>query len=462
MTLLRDFVSTLVVAALGSAFGSAMLIASALLGDYAVASGLQRFTSLIAVLDIVGLVFLGIALYVSGVVTANTCATVIAGRSRLIALERLIGASSARLRSTITRSGLLVGALGAIAGTAFAVLSGAIVLAALRNAGVFPPGHYTLIPTTLILPGAGVVLTTWLAFRVGSRRVLEVRPIEALAGESRSARTDRRASRGRAVAALLAVIAGTALLAMGVLGYSAGPEMVFVAMLGGFVSFTGVVVGAPFFLPPVLGVVGRLGASSPTVLLAGRNAVREPARAARATVGLVIGVTLLVTFSTALATYEHQIVGQFDLPKATLVATHRAFATMDAIAGGLAGFSAVIAAIGVINVLALGILQRQREVALLRAIGLTGAQVRGMVVIESLQMVATALLVGVVLGTVYGWAGAVALFGYKTTGAPIVPVLPPTTLGIVAVGGGLLAVLASIAPLRRVTRVPPTEALAVE
>jgi putative ABC transport system permease protein len=77
-------------------------------------------------------------------------------------------------------------------------------------------------------------------------------------------------------------------------------------------------------------------------------------------------------------------------------------------------------------------------------------------------MVATALAIGLVLGTFYGWAGAVSLFGFTTTGGTILPVLPVSTLLIVVVGGVLLAVLASVAPVRRTTSVAPTEALAVE
>ena len=458
----RDFVSTGIVATLASAFGSAMLIAARMMADVAAATGVTRFGSLTVVLTVITVVFLLVALSVSSVVTANTCSTVIAGQTRLIALERLIGASSARSRSRIVQVGLLVGALGATAGTALAVLLGAIALVVLHGTGAVPPGQYSVWSPALLLPAFGVVLTIWGAYHVGSRRVLAVRPLQALSSVVEPRPEDVAASRLRTAIALSLLILGCALLALGVIGYEFGAEMVFVAMAGGFVSFSGFAIGAPTYLPPILALVGRVGARHPAVLLAGRNVLRTPARAARATIGLVIGVTLVVTISTALSTFEHQVVEQWDLPRATLDATRSAFAMMDSIAGVLGGFSAVIAAVGVINAVALGVLQRQREIALLRAIGLSARQVRAMVIVEALQMVLTALIVGVLLGTVYGWAGAVALFGFKTTGAPIVPVLPPTTLLIVASGGLVLATAASIGPLRHVLRVSPTAALAID
>jgi putative ABC transport system permease protein len=462
MRTVREYTSTIVVAALGATFGAVMLLAAQMVDDYAVASGANDFASVRVVLDVIGYLFLAIALYVSAVVTANTCSTVIAGQTRIIALQRLIGASGSTLRGRITRTGLLVGAIGAVVGTVVAVALAAVTLAVLRGNGTFPAGHYSLLPPTLVVPAVAVVLTTWGAFGVGSRRVLGVRPLEALSSSVEPRREDMGGSRARSVIAIALVVIGFGLLALGVVESGSSAYMVLVAALGGFVSFTGVAVGATLFVPPILGLVGRLGSGNPAVLLSGRNALRAPGRASRATIGLVIGVTLLVTFSVALATYEQQIVQQLDVPQAYLDQTKGVFSTINGVASTLSGFSGVIAAVGVVNALALGVLQRRREVGLLRAIGFTGAQVRTMIVVEAVQMVATALVIGVVLGTFYGWAGAVSLFGFKTSGAPIVPVLTPLTIGIVVVGGLLLAVLASIAPVRRVTRVSPTEALAVD
>src|SRR5690606_41841366 len=79
----------------------------------------------------------------------------------------------------------------------------------------------------------------------------------------------------------------------------------------------------------------------------------------------------------------------------------------------LIGFSAIIAAFGMVNNLSLSVLQRTRELGLLRALGFTTRQVRGMILAESAQLTLAAVLVGLVLGIVYGWAGAQSLLGIE-------------------------------------------------
>ena len=458
MRTLREFSSSVLVAALGSAFGSVMLIASSVLAGWATASGAGQVEQLQVLLDVIGYVFLGLALYVAAIVTANTCSTVIAGRTRVLALQRLLGASAGSLRRAVTGTGLLVGAVGTVIGTALAVGIGLVGVAVLRDRGALPEGDYAVLVPSLLVPAVAVVLTTTAAFFVGSRRVLTVRPLEALSSTVEARPEDLRGSRGRSVVAVLLVVVGGLLLLQGVLGAASNAYAVLIVMAGGFLSFTGVTVGAALFVPPVLALVGRIGAGDPAVLLSGRNALRAPGRSSRATMGLVIGVTLLVTFGVVLAMYQQRLVPAFEQETGT---QEQGFATVSAIVTFLSGFSAVIAAVGVVNALALGVLQRRREIGLLRAVGFSGAQARTMVLAEAVQMVVTALVLGTLLGTLYGWAGTVALFA-GTVDVPLTPAWPAGTMVLVVVGGLVLAVLASLGPIRRVTRVSPTEALAVE
>ena len=68
-------------------------------------------------------------------------------------------------------------------------------------------------------------------------------------------------------------------------------------------------------------------------------------------------------------------------------------------------FSVIIAVLGIINTLALSVLERTREIGLLRAIGLRRGQLGGMITIEA---IATAVF-GAVLGTMLGLGLGVAL-----------------------------------------------------
>ena len=465
MNTVRDFSPTILVAALGTTFGSALVIAPGIVTEALRAAGLSDVASVKSVLDVVGWLFLGIALYVGAIVTANTCATLIAGQTRVIALQRLVGATGATLRSRITRAGLVVGVIGGLIGVVVGTGLSALFVAVLRGNGFLPDTSYTLVPWQLVLPVVAVVLATWGAFAVGSRRVLTVTPLQALSSVVEPSHDDVRSGLARKVWAVLLMAGGAALMLLGLLLSSSSPVAVFPAALGGFISFAGVAVGATIVMPPVLSLIGRIGAKDPVVLLAGRNALRAPGRASRATIGLVIGVTLLVTFAVAIGMMQHlleeQLRAQFGGGGKQQVEQLRdVFVQVNGVVSVIVGFSAVIAAVGVVNALALGVLQRRRELGLLRVLGLTGAQVRRMIITEAVQMVVAAVVTGLVLGTVYGWVGGQTLLG--SMGSPGAPVLPAPTIVIVVVGALVLAVAATVAPVRRAMQVSPTEALAVD
>ncbi|MBA8990094.1 putative ABC transport system permease protein [Curtobacterium pusillum] len=462
----RAFSPTILVAALGTTFGSALVIAPGIVTAALAATGLSELGPVKAILSVVGWLFLGIALYVGAIVTANTCATLIAGQTRIIALQRLVGATGATLRGRITRTGLVVGVLGGLIGAVVGTGLSSLFVAILRGNGFLPDTTYTLVPWELVLPVVAVVLATWGAFAVGSRRVLTVTPLEALSSSVEPSHDDVRSGTARKVWAIVLMAGGGLLLLVGLLASGLSPVAVLPAALGGFVSFAGVAVGATIVMPPVLQLIGRIGSRDPVVLLAGRNAMRAPGRSSRATIGLVIGVTLLVTFAVALGIMQHVLEAQLRSMDHGQMTTEMVqgqrdfFVQLNVVVSVIVGFSAVIAAVGVVNALALGVLQRRRELGLLRVLGLTGAQVRRMIVTEAVQMVVAAVVTGLVLGTFYGWVGGQTLLG--SLGFATTPVLPPVTVGIVVVGALVLAVVATIAPVRRAMRVPPTEALAVD
>ncbi|WIE80490.1 ABC transporter permease [Curtobacterium sp. MCSS17_016] len=462
----RSFAPTVLVAALGTTFGSALVIAPGIVTEALRAAGVADLGPIKAILSVVGWLFLGIALYVGAIVTANTCATLIAGQTRIIALQRLVGATGATLRARITRTGLVVGVLGGVIGAVVGTALSALFVIVLRGNGVLPETEYTYVPWELVLPVVAVVLATWGAFAAGSRRVLTVTPLEALSSSVEPSHDDVRSGTARKVWAIVLMAGGAVLMLLGLAVSSLSPVAVLPAALGGFVSFAGVAVGATIVMPPVLQLIGRIGSHDPVVLLAGRNAMRAPGRSSRATIGLVIGVTLLVTFAVALGIMQHVLETEMRAMSAgsatpqMIEAQRDLFVQINAVVSVIVGFSAVIAAVGVVNALALGVLQRRRELGLLRVLGLTGAQVRRMIVTEAVQMVVAAVVAGLALGTLYGWVGGQTLLG--SLGTPVAPVLPPLTIGIVVIGALVLAVVATIAPVRRAMRVPPTEALAVD
>ncbi len=462
----RGMGASILVAAISTAFGvllisttayiDAMLRADPFIGS----SGTLGFVG-----SILTALLLGVAVYVASIVTANTFATVVAGRTRRIALMRLIGASARSQRSEIARQGLVVGAIGAFVGLVggTAVAAGGVWLAG-RTLGLGDV-PFDLIRADLLIPAAVVALTTWAAAWAGSRRVLTVTPLQALGGSVEASHDAVAQRTGRNAAALVLFIVGGALLALGVVGGLFSPLGVVVAFAGGILSFTGLALGATLVMPPVLRVVGRLFGHSATARLAAENALRYPERSSRMAIGVVMGVTLVTMFAVAIESTKAVMAkasgGHLPPELATLLDSFAA------IMMGLVAVSAVIAGVGLVNLLTIGVVQRRRELGLLRALGVSNGQVRRMVMLEAAHITITATITGLALGVLYGWAGAQSLLGSIPTGpdAPVVgtfvwPAVPVWPVVAIVVATAVLTLVAAVVPTRLATRVAPVEALA--
>lgn len=125
---------------------------------------------------------------------------------------------------------------------------------------------------------------------------------------------------------------------------------------------------------------------------------------------------------------------------------------------GMLGISIVVALVGVTNTLALSVVERRRENALLRALGMTRANVRHMLTIEALLIGLASLVLGIGLGAFYGWMGFLAVpIDDLSTYAPTIPWLQ---VGGVALAVTLAALLASLIPGRKAAKAHPVEAMA--
>jgi putative ABC transport system permease protein len=461
----RGMGASILVATISSAFGAVLLSATGYIAAILRADPYIGQSEVLAVvLMILTVILTGVAVYVAAIVTANTFSTVVAGRTRRIALMRLIGASARPQRSEVARQGLVVGVIGASLGLVLGtVVSVAGIALAEALLGIGDVG-YRVVQGILVIPAAIVALTTWAAAWAGSRRVLTVTPLQALGGSVEASHESFTGRRARNAGAIGMFAAGAALLAGGIALGLITPLGVVVAFFGGLLSFTGLVLGSTIVMPPVLRLVGRLFGRSATARLAAENALRYPERSSRMAIGVVIGVTLVTMFAVALETVKSVVTasagGQVDTEFNTVIDTFAG------IMMGLVAVSAVIAAVGLVNLLTLGVVQRRRELGLLRSLGVSTGQVRRMVMLEAAHITIAAVVTGLVLGTVYGWAGAQSLLGSvsvpplwqsPTFVAPAVPWVP---VALIVVATAVLTLVAAVVPTRLATRVAPVEALA--
>ena len=118
-----------------------------------------------------------------------------------------------------------------------------------------------------------------------------------------------------------------------------------------------------------------------------------------------------------------------------------------AIVAILLGLAVIIAVLGIVNTLALSVVERTRELGLLRAVGMSRRQLRSMIRWESVNIA----LIGGVLGVAVGMQIGVTIS--NSLGDVITSVtFPWARLGMFVVFAVLAGVAAAVVPARRAAR----------
>lgn len=451
---LREQATIVIAAALASAYASLLMLSSTIFTAAAEASGGPVGPAFHAVAS----AFIGIALYVAALVIAGCVATVLAGRIRHLATLRLLGASAKDLRARILKEVAGTAAVGTLIGLVVGVALADAGRTVLVGRGTLPELAYPLVTPLLIPAALAVVIVSACAGWTGSQRVLAVSPAAALTGVDEG--EPNRTRRVRAVAAVLLFLPGAALLAQACrLGEGESATGLLVAFFGGSLAVLGLIVAAPFLVPRLVALFGRAFGDAPASRIARRNAIADPMRTTRATLGLVVGVALVTTFASGTAALQDSL-ELWGLDAAHLTEARRTLQLASTVMIGLVVMSSIIAAVGFVSTMSLVVIQRRREIGMLRAMGFTATQVRAMVTRESLALGLTAVLSGIGIGIVLGSIGAQSLVGSLTPG--FVWGLPAGVLVLVVAGALALVLVAALPPAQRAVRLSPVEALRVE
>jgi putative ABC transport system permease protein len=124
----------------------------------------------------------------------------------------------------------------------------------------------------------------------------------------------------------------------------------------------------------------------------------------------------------------------------------------------LLGLAIIIAVLGVVNTLALSVVERTREIGLLRAIGLARRQLRRMIRLESVVIAVFGAVLGLALGLVWGVCTHEVLALQGMTALAI----PWLTIVAVVVGSAVVGVVAALLPALRASRMNVLAAIAHE
>ncbi|QKW27934.1 FtsX-like permease family protein [Streptomyces seoulensis] len=125
---------------------------------------------------------------------------------------------------------------------------------------------------------------------------------------------------------------------------------------------------------------------------------------------------------------------------------------------GLLALAIVVAVLGVVNTLALSVVERTREIGLMRALGLSRRQLRRMIRLESVVIALFGALLGLGLGM--GW-GATAQKLLALEGMKVLDIPWPTITGVF-VGSAFVGLLAALVPAFRAARMNVLNAIATD
>jgi putative ABC transport system permease protein len=148
-------------------------------------------------------------------------------------------------------------------------------------------------------------------------------------------------------------------------------------------------------------------------------------------------------------------------PKAIASTINEVMGTFLGFLTAVAAVSMFVGAVGIITTLYTSVMERTREIGLLKAIGYTGGTILFMFLMESF----TIGLLGGLLGLTAGVAGAYAMIGIlplEANAISITPYFRPTDLALVFLLACALSVIAGIYPAWRASTLSPITALKKE
>jgi putative ABC transport system permease protein len=124
----------------------------------------------------------------------------------------------------------------------------------------------------------------------------------------------------------------------------------------------------------------------------------------------------------------------------------------------LLGLAVIIAVLGIVNTLALSVIERVHEVGLLRAVGMARRQLRWMVLLESVAIAVLGAVLGIVIGIGFGIAlqRAIADEGIDVLSIPWAQFLVFVLLA------ALVGMLAAVLPARRAAKLDVLAAITTE
>jgi putative ABC transport system permease protein len=140
----------------------------------------------------------------------------------------------------------------------------------------------------------------------------------------------------------------------------------------------------------------------------------------------------------------------------------KVFVVFDMVLGVVGFIALVVASLGIINTMVMSIIERYREIGILKSLGADNRDIRWLFLVESSSIG----FIGSLLGLLFGWiitriGSAVAKYFMVKQGAPSIEMfhLPIWLIILALVFGTTVSLLAGMYPASRASRIDPVQAL---
>ena len=144
-------------------------------------------------------------------------------------------------------------------------------------------------------------------------------------------------------------------------------------------------------------------------------------------------------------------------PEATLETVNNILDGIQAFIIIIASVSIIVGAVGIVNTMTTSVLERRKEIGIMKAIGAKNSQIFLQFFIESGLLGLIGGLVGILLGGLMGWIGISSINQFF--GSEAIPIFNYLFLGFILLGSFIIGAVAGIAPALQAANQNPVEAL---
>jgi putative ABC transport system permease protein len=130
----------------------------------------------------------------------------------------------------------------------------------------------------------------------------------------------------------------------------------------------------------------------------------------------------------------------------------------------IASIALVVASIGIMNTMLTSVMERTREIGIMKAIGATNKDIMSIFIIEGLLLSLVGGVTGVILG-ILGSQGVAAILSNMGPGGGGIPLVPVITIMAIALGLGvsmIVGIFSSLYPAWKAAKMSPMEAVRYE